>query len=221
MQEKGYRGVAMEGRVAHWYDGRARRELDEYQSLARRMAERLPAGSTVLEVAPGPGFFAIELAKLGQYKITGLDISETFVKLAHENATRESVEVDFRHGDASHMPFESGTFDFIFCRAALQNFRDPVKALGEMRRVLRIGGTAVVLDLRKDLPGKVINACVRKVHTGIADWLMNHLIFRLILVRRAHTTDQLRRFISESGFRKFDIRKEPMFLELWLEKDLG
>ena len=83
MQEKGYRGVAMEGRVAHWYDGRARRELDEYQSLARRMAERLPARSTVLEVAPGPGYFSIELAKLGQYKITGLDISETFVKLAH------------------------------------------------------------------------------------------------------------------------------------------
>lgn len=55
MQEKGYRGVAMEGRVAHWYDARARRELDVYQALARRMAERLPARSTVLEVAPGPG----------------------------------------------------------------------------------------------------------------------------------------------------------------------
>ncbi len=91
MQEKGYRGVAMEGRVAHWYDRRARKELDEYQALARRMAERLPAGSTVLEVAPGPGFFGIELAKLGQYKITGLDISETFVRIARENANRSGM----------------------------------------------------------------------------------------------------------------------------------
>ena len=221
MQEKGYRGVAMEGRVAHWYDRRARRELDDYQALARRMAERLPARSTVLEVAPGPGFFGIELAKLGQYKITGLDISETFVRIARENAAREDVEVDFRHGDVSHMPFESGTFDFVFCRAAFQNFRHPVKALGEMRRILRAGGTAVVVDLRKDLPGKAINACVRKMHTGVADWLMNQLIYRVILVRRAYTKDQLRRFISESGFRKFDIREGPMFLELWLENDLG
>ena len=219
MQEKGYRGVAMEGRVAHWYDARARRELDEYQALARRMAERLPAGSTVLEVAPGPGFFAIELAKLGQYKITGLDISETFVRIARENAAREAVEVDFRHGDASHMPFENGAFDLVFCRGAIQNIRDPVKALGEMRRVLRAGGTAVVVDIRRDLPRKAINAWSRKLHAGgVANWLMDQAIYRL-LSRRAYTRDQLRRFISESGFLKFDIREEPMFLELWLKKE--
>ncbi len=219
MQEKGYRGVAMEGRAAHWYDARARRELDVYQALARRMAERLPARSTVLEVAPGPGFFGIELAKLGQYKITGLDISETFVRIARENAAREAVEVDFRHGDASHMPFENGAFDLVFCRGAIQNIRDPVKALGEMRRVLRAGGTDVVVDIRRDLPRKAINAWARKLHAGgVANWLMDQAIYRL-LSRRAYTRDQLRRFISESGFLKFDIREEPMFLELWLKKE--
>ncbi len=209
----------MEGRVAHWYDARAQRELDVYQALARRMAVRLPARSTVLEVAPGPGFFGIELAKLGQYKITGLDISETFVRIARENAAREAVEVDFRHGDASHMPFENGAFDLVFCRGAIQNIRDPVKALGEMRRVLRAGGTAVVVDIRRDLPRKAINAWARKLHAGgVANWLMDQAIYRL-LSRRAYTRDQLRRFISESGFLKFDIREEPMFLELWLKKE--
>ncbi len=107
----------------------------------------------------------------------------------------------------------------VFCRGAIQNIRDPVKALGEMRRVLRDGGTAVVVDIRRDLPRKAINAWSRKLHAGgVANWLMDQAIYRL-LSRRAYTRDQLRRFISESGFLKFDIREEPMFLELWLKKE--
>lgn len=125
VRSKAYRGVRMEGRVASWYDARARNERDENQELARRLAEHLPAGSAVLEVAPGPGYLAIELAKLGKSKITGLDVSETFVRIAAENAAREGVEVNFRHGDAADVPFETGTFDFIVCRAAFRTSADP------------------------------------------------------------------------------------------------
>jgi 2-polyprenyl-3-methyl-5-hydroxy-6-metoxy-1,4-benzoquinol methylase len=45
----------------------------------------------VLEVAPGPGFLAIELAKLGPYRIVGLDISETFVRIAADEAASLSA----------------------------------------------------------------------------------------------------------------------------------
>jgi ubiquinone/menaquinone biosynthesis C-methylase UbiE len=48
-------------------------------------AQRLCIGSSVLEVAPGPGFFAVELAKLEDFKIIGLDFSRTFVEIAKEN----------------------------------------------------------------------------------------------------------------------------------------
>lgn len=219
VQQKAYRGVGMEGRVARWYAARARKRLDEYRALARRMAERLPAGTAVLEVAPGPGYFAIELAKLGKFRITGLDISETFVAIARRNGAREAVEVDFRQGDASQMPFERGSFDLIICRAAFQNFQKPVKVLEEMRRVLKTGGTAVVIDLRKDVPREAINSYMRKVRLGLVDWLISQLIFRLVLVRRTYTKDQLTRFITDSGFRRFDIRDGPMFFEMWLEND--
>ncbi len=69
MRSKAYRGVAMEGGVAHWYDARAKKERDENQALARRLAEHLAPGSTVLEVAPGPGYLAIDLAKLGNKRL--------------------------------------------------------------------------------------------------------------------------------------------------------
>ena len=94
-----------------------------------------PPASDVLEVAPGPGYFAVALAKLGSYHIVGLDISETFVKIATDNARAAGVDVEFRHGNASSMPFESGSFDFVYCRAAFKNFSEPIRAIEEMYRV--------------------------------------------------------------------------------------
>ena len=60
----------------------------------------------MLEVAPGPGYFAIEVARLQRFHVTGLDISRSFVQIASENARQEGLDVDFRHGDAASMPFE-------------------------------------------------------------------------------------------------------------------
>ena len=103
----------MEGAVAKWYTALTKKSLEDFKALARRTAERISPRSSVLEVAPGPGYFAIELAKLGDYRITGLDISETFVDIARANAAKAAVSVDFRRGNASNMPFGDETFDFV------------------------------------------------------------------------------------------------------------
>jgi 2-polyprenyl-3-methyl-5-hydroxy-6-metoxy-1,4-benzoquinol methylase len=92
----------MEGAVAKWYAGLTKKSLKEFQALAQRVAEELRPGSRVLEVAPGPGYFAIELAKLGDYRIAGLDISETFVDIARANAVEANVRVDFRRQRCRH-----------------------------------------------------------------------------------------------------------------------
>lgn len=218
MQSKPYRGMAMEGRVARWYAANARKGLEEYKTLARQMTEGLVSGASVLEVAPGPGFFAIETAKLGKYKVTGLDISRTLVELARKNAREEGVEISFCLGNAAHMPFVSETFGFVFCRAAFNNFSEPVKALAEMRRVLRAGGKAVVIDLRRDASKKAIDTYVRKMRLGALNTFINKLIFRLLLVRRAYTQDQFRQLIMESGFQKFEIEETPPGFEISLLK---
>jgi len=112
----------MEGMVAKWYTSNTGKSLDEFAKLARRVANQLPRGSAVLEVAPGPGYFCIELAKLGPYSITGLDISHTLVEIAARKAAEVGVHVEFRQGNASSMPFADDTFDFLLCRAAFKNF---------------------------------------------------------------------------------------------------
>jgi ubiquinone/menaquinone biosynthesis C-methylase UbiE len=119
---KPHKDRGMEGMVAKWYTTNTCKTLDEFAKLARRIADQLPRGSSVLEVAPGPGYFCVELARLGNYSITGLDISHTFVEIASKKAGEAQVRVDFRQGNASSMPFVDNTFDFLLCRAAFKNF---------------------------------------------------------------------------------------------------
>lgn len=213
---KAFRGMPMEGWVAHWYDGISRRERDETKALALQVAERLPAEASVLEVASGPGYLAVELAKLANYLITGLDISETLLQIASMNATREGVQVDFRHGNAADMPFKDDTFDFVICRKALQNFTEPVEALREMRRVLKASGTAYLIDLRPDVSSRVLNEHVRRISAGLANWLVNQFAYRAIVKRRADSKTQLAQLVAASGFRRSEFREGPMFLEAWL-----
>ena len=93
-QDKGYKGVGMEGRVATWYAKNTARDIAEFQALADRLTTELPIGTRILEVAPGPGYLSIELARRGRYEITGLDISETFVEIAAENARKASLKIE-------------------------------------------------------------------------------------------------------------------------------
>jgi ubiquinone/menaquinone biosynthesis C-methylase UbiE len=134
-QQKAYKGWGMEGLIARWYAGNTGKSIQQFKKEAQEIAQRVPSGSTVLEVAPGPGFLAIELAKLGSYRIVGLDTSKSFVRMATENATEAGVGVTFREGNASSMPFESDSFDFVCCRAAFKNISEPVQAHQEMYRV--------------------------------------------------------------------------------------
>ena len=87
----------------------------------------------MLEVAPGPGFLAIELAKRGF--MYAVDISKTLVEIARRNAAAERVNVCFELGNAAALPVKDASVDFVVCRAAFKNFTEPVKALAEMRRI--------------------------------------------------------------------------------------
>jgi ubiquinone/menaquinone biosynthesis C-methylase UbiE len=218
MQAKAYKGMGMEGPVARWYAATTRKDMEAFKALARRIAGSLPEGARVLEVAPGPGYFAIELARLGNFSVTGLDISKTLVEIERKNAAQEGVAVDFREGNASQMPFEDASFDLIVCRAAFKNFSEPVKALQEMRRTLRPGGKALIIDLRKDASKEEIDSYIEKLDVGAVNAWMMKWTFRGMLLKRAYTKEEFKRFIAESGFEKSDIQQTAIGFEITLAK---
>ena len=209
----------MEGPIAKWYASLTRKSLDEFKALARRIRDEVPPPAKVLEVAPGPGYFAIELAKLGGYSVTGLDISETFVKIAQDNAADAKVDVNFRRGNASGMPFKSGSFDYLLCRAAFKNFSQPLPALREMHRVLRPGGRALIIDLRRDSPKGSITRVVDDMKLGAVNGIITKLTFRFMLLKRAYTRDEIQGLLSQTGFKEIEIREDLIGLEVLLRKD--
>jgi ubiquinone/menaquinone biosynthesis C-methylase UbiE len=215
---KPYKGLGMEGAVAKWYATLTKKSLDDFKALARRTAEQLPPRNNVLEVAPGPGYFAIELAKLGDYKIAGLDISETFVEIARANAAKANVRVDFRRGNASNMPFGDETFEYIVCRAAFKNFSEPDRALAEMHRVLKPGGQALIIDLRRDAPYESIQQAVDAMKVGTVNGIITKLTFRFMLLKRAYTKAEFETLISNTEFQHAEFREDLLGLEILLSK---
>ena len=212
----------MEGAMARWYDRQRGTEsqITAYRVQAAELTAGLPNEAEVLEVAPGPGYLAVEFARLGRFAVTGLDISHTFVKIATEHARQAGVRVDFRHGDVAAMPFESGSFDLIVCQAAFKNFRRPVTALDEMHRVLRNRGTAVIQDLRRDATSDDIKHEVRRQEVGaVSRFITRRILSRLR--RRAYTRGQFERLVGESAFRTGDIRTDGIGIEVRLRKTVA
>jgi ubiquinone/menaquinone biosynthesis C-methylase UbiE len=217
-QRKAYKGWAMEGPIARWYARNTGKMIDQYKKAAQEVAAELPGGGDVLEVAPGPGYFAVELAGLGPYHVVGLDISHAFVRIATDNAARAGVEVEFLQGDAASMPFGSDSFDLVYCRAAFKNFGDPVRALDEMYRVLRPGGRAVVNDLRRDATPGEIDAAVGEMGLGRINAALTRWIFEHSLLKRAYRPEDFRRMASRTPFVTCEVKTASIGMDVSFHK---
>jgi ubiquinone/menaquinone biosynthesis C-methylase UbiE len=214
--KKAQKGVGMEGFIATWYARQTGHDLDEFKATARRIAPHIGAGVRVLEIAPGPGYLAIELVKLTGCRMVGLDLSHTFVRIAGANAHKAGLRIDFEQGDAADLPFAAEQFDFIVCRAAFKNFARPLEALDEMRRVLRANGVALIIDLRKDFSPQAVNDYVRC--RGFINAAIIKLTFNTMLKKRAYGKERIAELVARSQFRQGDVRLDPIGFELWLRK---
>jgi ubiquinone/menaquinone biosynthesis C-methylase UbiE len=214
---KAYKGMGMEGSIARWYDRTTRKDMPEVRQLAARIAAMVPAGGSLLGVAPGPGFLSIELAKRG-LQVRAVDISKTFVEIARRNATAEGVTVRFQLGNASALPIDDESVDFVACRAAFKNFTEPVKALAEMRRVLRPGGHAMLIDMRRDVSVPELQRYVNGLGVSrLNRWFMM-LSFRGMLIKRAYPIEEIRRMAVEAGWADPRIDTSPLGFAAWTTK---
>ena len=214
---KPYKGMAMEGLIAKWY-AKIRDNDPQHQAICRQVSEFLPSGGRILEVAPGPGYLAIELAKLNKYQVVGLDISKSLIEIAQTKAREAGVTVEFRHGNASDMPFETNSFDFVVCVAAFKNFTEPVQAIAEMYRVLKPGSKALISDLRGDTTIADIRALVDDMNLNPVNKFMTRWVFKHILLKNAYTKTQIQQFVSQTDFTSLEIHEDTVSMEIWLGK---
>lgn len=207
----------MEGMVARWYAATTRKDLKEFHDVALRLALQIKTGEKVLEVAPGPGYLSIELARLGK-SVTGLDLSRSLVERATKNARKAGAKVDFCQGNAASMPFSQETFDLIVCRAAFKNFARQGDAIDEIYRVLKPGGHALIIDLKRDASVKAIDQFIDASGRGWFDSLLTKLIFRCLLIPRALQKADFEAMAADSRFEGCKIDETLIGYEVWLQK---
>lgn len=105
----------------------------------------------IIDVATGTGDLAIEAVKQGAAKVTGIDISEKMLEAGRQKIKVRNLEnrIKLLKCDSENICFEDNTFDAAMAAFGVRNFRDPVKGLSEMRRIVRHGGLVVILEFSK------------------------------------------------------------------------
>jgi demethylmenaquinone methyltransferase/2-methoxy-6-polyprenyl-1,4-benzoquinol methylase len=116
----------------------------------KAVAALSPAGDgRYLDIGTGTGDVAFEILRRAPgASVVGVDPSPGMLAVARGKAdTAACGTLSFRNGDALALEFEDGSFDGVISAFCFRNIENRVRALGEMRRVLRPGGRLVLLEL--------------------------------------------------------------------------
>ena len=118
---------------------------DRVTSLA--IEKLLPRRLTVADIGCGTGTLSFELARFAQHVI-GVDLSREMLRRARSLAKERSIRnVEFRQGDALKLPLGRASVDAAFSVMVLHFLPEPERAIGELCRVTRPGGSVILVDL--------------------------------------------------------------------------
>ncbi|WP_214368976.1 methyltransferase domain-containing protein [Pseudonocardia sp. H11422] len=193
------------------FDEEAARQVDRTYATPDVVAQRAEVlarlaprpGERVLDVGSGPGYLVGALADAvgASGTVHGLDPSGPMNVLASaRNAERAWVHIDA--GDAAALPYPDATFDAGVSTQVYEYVSDIPGALAELRRVLRPGGRALILDT--DWDSLVWNVADRERHARILSAWEEHLVYPYLPRRLA-------RLLGEAGFRVTQQRVLPLF----------
>jgi len=103
---------------------------------------------TVLDIATGTGDLAINLVETNAEKIIGLDISSGMLEVGKQKIKAKNLDskIDMIIGDSENMPFDDNSFDAITVAFGVRNFETLENGLKDILRVLKPGGTFVILE---------------------------------------------------------------------------
>ena len=168
-------------------------EVEETYARLREIVTGLGIvpGAAVLDVGCGTGVLLPLLRENvnGDGHVVALDLSGEMLK----QALGKGQPAVYVQGDAQSLPLPEGVFDWVLCNAVFPHFPDKLRALAELRRVLRTGGRLVICHA---FNREKINEFHRSVGGVVA-----------------HDTipdeGEIRHLLSEAGLGEAEVRDEP------------
>ncbi|QGY47590.1 methyltransferase domain-containing protein [Maribellus comscasis] len=117
---------------------------EAYKNLFKIFKEDIAGIENLLETATGTGLISLQLSSLVS-EITAIDLSPEMLKIAQEKARKqEVVNINFREGDICNLDFPNNFFDAAIASNVLHLLFEPGKAMQEIKRVVKPGGTVII-----------------------------------------------------------------------------
>jgi len=179
----------------------------------------------ILDLCCGPGRISYELASMG-FAVTGVDITESFLKTAREDAAADNLNIEYIQEDARKF-IRHGSFDAILnlyiSFGYFEDQKDDLKVLRNVYESLKPGGTFIIETLGKEVA--VINFVEsewfeRAGYTVLTEyelldsctflknrWIILNDKMRVekIFTQRLYSGSELRVLLKEAGFEQIDI----------------
>jgi len=168
---------------------------------------------TVLDVGAGPGYLGLEWLKSADVRpdseLVAIDLNRNMARIAEANSEDYRIKNHYSviQGNAEMMPFCRNTFNGVFSAYSLHEWRDPVTVISETDRVLKRKSSAVIIDLKRNLPEYLIRREKELMRKE------SHKNFEAS-VKAAYTPDEIYNIMDEAGISAYQKGEDSFNLKI-------
>ncbi|HVP14655.1 MAG TPA: class I SAM-dependent methyltransferase [Terriglobales bacterium] len=146
----------------------------------------------VLEIGVGMGCDHLQWARSHPRRLCGIDLTPRAISIAQSHLALHGLHSELEVGDAEALPYEDESFDLVYSFGVLHHSPDTPRAIAEVRRVLRPGGTARIMIYH------------RMSLTGLMLWLR----YALLALRPLRSLDDIyAQHLESPGTKAYSVRE--------------
>ncbi len=185
-----------------------------FKSLAKKALKLKPDANEIVDIGTGPGFIAIQLAKLTGKKIKAVDLAPNMLLKAKVLAAKEGVQIEFVEADCGALPFEDSSIELVVSNSLIHMLDDVLPFLIELKRVVRPGGKALIQDFRRDT-----GTIMRKVANFQSNVILRNKPLDGMgpVLRASFTKEELSSLLREAGLNSFHIKERIIQQEVAID----
>ena len=118
--------------------------MQKFQTPILKILKETPKDARILDISCGSGNLLDKLVKVNFHNLYGFDLSLEMLKVAQKKLPSTVI---LQNGDVHKLPFSENTFDFVITTEAFHHYYSQKRALLEMKRVTKAGGSIIVVDV--------------------------------------------------------------------------
>ncbi len=178
-----------------------KKSWDIYDLIARNILKNINIKEgKVLDVACGYGGLMNALRKHNNnLEFVGIDMSKAMLEVGRKHVANKKIKFLRMRGDNLEFPDE--TFDYILCKDSFHHFKNPVKTLQEMYRVLKKDGYIYAIDLRRDAPEEAVLHIIQLA----SELNIENMILYVESHRASYTLKEMKKIVEKSGIKKYKL----------------